>query len=117
MGHVFVEIKVSDSEKNKSADVQAMVDTGAMLTVLPKKLADELGIKAIIEESVATGAGPVKVRKARAWIKVNGKEELFRVWISDIIDKVLLGVIVLEEFGFKVDPTTGILEETPLLMY
>jgi len=45
------------------------------------------------------------------------KEAPFDVWISDFIDKVLLGVIVLEALGFKVDPKTGKLEETPLLLY
>ena len=117
MGHVWVEIKVSDTEKKKSAIVEAMVDTGAMLTVLPERLADELGINAVEEQIVATGGGPVKVKHGRALIMVNGKEESFRVWISDIIDKVLLGVVVLEVFGFKVDPTTGKLEEKQMLMY
>lgn len=117
MGHVWIEIKVSNAEKEKSATVEAIVDTGALLTVVPKRLADELGINSVEEEIVATGAGPIKVRKGRAWIRVNDKEELFRVWISDIIDKVLLGVIVLEEFGFQVDPATRKLKKEPLLMY
>lgn len=117
MGHVWVEIQVSDTEKKKSATVQALVDTGAMLTVLPKRLADELGIEAVEEQTVATGAGRVKVKKGFAWIKVNGKEDLFRVWVSDIIEKVLLGVVVLEIFGFKVDPATGRLNEEELMMY
>jgi len=37
----------------------------------------------------------------------------FRVFI----DKVLLGVVVLESFGFDVDPATGTLKERPLLLY
>jgi len=45
------------------------------------------------------------------------KEDPFSVWISDIIDKVLLGVVVLESLGSKFDPTTGTLEEKPLLLY
>lgn len=117
MGHVRIEITVSNQERKKSANLQAIVDTGAMLTVLPKKLADKLGIQTLEEETVATGAGPVKVKVGRAWIRVEGKEELFRIWISDIIDQVLLGVVVLEVFGFKVVPTTGKLEDEPLLMY
>ena len=117
MGHVLVEMKVSNMEKNKSAVVDAIVDTGAMLTVLPERLAKELGIEAVEEETVATGAGRVKIKKGLAWIKVNGKEELFRVWVSDIIEKVLLGVVVLEIFGFKVDAVTGKLNEEVLMMY
>lgn len=117
MGHVYAKIRLSNEEKSNSAEVDALVDTGAMLTVLPQKLADELGIKTVEEESVATGAGPITVKKGRALIKVNDREELFRVWISDIMDKVLLGVIVLEEFGLQVNPTTRKLVKAPMLMY
>lgn len=117
MGHSWVEIEVSDLERKKSAKVKALVDTGASLIVLPDKLANELGIEAISEETVSTGAGVIKVKRGRAWIKLKGKEDAFPVWISDFIDKVLLGVVVLESFGFDVDPTTGTLKERPLLLY
>ena len=117
MGHSWVEIEVSNLERTKSKKVKALVDTGASLTVLLEGLARELEIKPLREEKVMTGAGLVKVKRGEARIKLLGKEAPFDVWISDFIDKVLLGVIVLETLGFKVDPKTGRLEETPLLLY
>ena len=117
MGHSWVEIELLNLEKTKSKKVNALVDTGASLTVLPKQLAEDLGIKSITEEKVSTGAGIIKVKRGRAWIKLEDKEDAFPVWISDIIDKVLLGVVVLESFGFEVDPATGKLKERPLLLY
>jgi aspartyl protease family protein len=117
MGHSWVDIEISDLERKHSKKVQALVGTGASLTTLPKKLADELGIKPTTQERVSTGAGLIKVSRGQAWIKVNGKEGPFSIWISEIIDKVLLGVVVLESLGFKVDPTTGTLEEKSLLLY
>jgi len=117
MGHSWVNIEISDLERKHTIKAQALVDTGATLTTLPKKLADELGIRPTTPEQVSTGAGIIKVSRGEAWIKVNGKEGPFSIWISEIIDKVLLGVIVLESLGFKVDPTTGKLEEKPLLLY
>ena len=117
MGHSWVEVEISDLEKKKSTVVKALVDTGASLTVLPEKIAEELGIEPISEEKVSTGAGEIKVKRGRAWIKLKGKEDAFPVWISGFIDKVLLGVVVLESFGFDVDPTTGTLRERPLLLY
>ena len=84
---------------------------------MPKKLAEELGIQPKTEEEVITGARVIKVKRGEAWIKLKGKEGPFNVWISDIIDKVLLGVVVLESLGFDVDPTTGTLKERPLLLY
>ena len=117
MGHTWVDVVISDVEKKKSVKYKALVDTGATLTALPEKIANELGIKPIMEEEVMTGAGIVKVKRGRAWIKLEDKESLFDVWISDFVDKVLLGVVVLETLGYKVDPKTGKLEETPLLLY
>lgn len=104
-------------ERRKSTKVKALVDTGASLTALPEKLAGELEIKPVGEEKVMTGAGVISVKTGNAWIKVKGKEKPFGVWISDFIDKVLLGVVVLESLGFEVDPTTGTLKEKPLLLY
>ena len=117
MGHSWVEVGISDLERKKSTKVKALVDTGSTLTVLPKKLADELEIKPTSEEKVMTGGGEIKILGGEAWIKVKGKEKPFAVGISDIIDKVLLGVVVLESLGFEVDPTTGTLKEKPLLLY
>ena len=117
MGHSWVEIEVSNLERTKSKKVKALVDTGASLTVLPEGLARELEIKPLREEEVMTGAGLVKVKRGEARIKLLGKEAPFDVWISDFIDKVLLGVVVLETFGFEVDPTTGKLKERPLFLY
>jgi len=117
MGHSWVDIEISDLERTHSKKVKALVDTGATLTTLPQKLADELGITAVTQERVNTGAGTIKISRGRAWIKLKGKDDAFPVWISDFIDKVLLGVVVLESLGFKVDPTTGTLEEKPLLLY
>jgi aspartyl protease family protein len=117
MGHTWVDIEISDLEKKHSRKIKALVDAGASLTTIPEKIANELEIKAISHEKVSTGAGIIKTSRGRAWIKLNGKEDAFPVWISDVIDKVLLGVVVLESFGFTVDPSTGKLEERPLLLY
>jgi len=117
MGHSWVNIEISNLERKNTRKVKALVDTGATLTTLPKKLADQLKIKSFAEEQVKTGAGTVKILRGRAWIKLKGKESPFDVWISDFIDKVLLGVVVLQVLGFEVDPTTEKLKPTPLLLY
>jgi len=112
-----VEVEIYNLEKTRSKKVRALVDAGASLSVIPKSLADELGIEAVSEDKVMTGAGQIRISRGRAWIKLEGKESPFDLWISDIIDKVLIGVVVLETFGFEVDPTTGTLREKLLLLY
>jgi predicted aspartyl protease len=64
-----------------------------------------------------TGAREIELNVGEAWIKIKGKGEPFAVWISDIIDKVILGVVVLETLGFDVDAVKGTLKERPLLLY
>jgi len=93
MWHSWVEIEISALERKKSAKVKAQVDTGVSLTVLPERIAEELGIEPISE--VSTGAGEIKVKRGRAWIwiKLKGKEDAFPVWISGFIDKVLIEVV------------------------
>jgi len=56
-------------------------------------------------------------QKGRAVIRIKNKEELQPVWISEIIDKVLIGSVTLETLGLRVNPLTGKIEETPLLLY
>jgi len=117
MGHSWIEIGITNLQRTKSKKVKALVDTGATLTTLPSDLAKELEIKVIREDKVSTGAGLVKTGRGNAWIKIKDKEAPFDVWISEFVNKVLLGVVVLETLEFKVDPKTGKLEETPLLLY
>ncbi len=117
VGHSWVEVEISDLEKKRSTVVKALVDTGASLTVLPEKIAEELGVHATSEEKVITGAGEIKVKSAGVWIKIRGREKTNPIWISDIIDKVLIGAVTLESLGFTVDPRTGMLREEPLLLY
>jgi len=44
--HTQVEVEISDIERRKFKKVKALVDTGASLSVLPKRIAEELGIEA-----------------------------------------------------------------------
>jgi predicted aspartyl protease len=46
-----------------------------------------------------------------------GRGDIIPVLISDIIDKVLIGVTTLEILKLEVDPITGELKERTLLLY
>jgi aspartyl protease family protein len=46
-----------------------------------------------------------------------GKADIVPVIVSDIIDKVLIGVTTLEILELEVDPVTGRLRERTLLLY
>ena len=117
MGHTWIDIKISNLEKTSVKKVPGLVDTGATLTTIPKKLAEELSIKTIAKEQVQTGAGLINIEKGNAIVAIEEKECIQTIWISDIIEKVLVGCVTLETLGIKVNPVTGKLEETPLMLY
>jgi len=97
--------------------VRGLVDTGATLTTLPESFAAGLGIVPTGQDRIQTASGELTIKKGRAVVRVANKEELQAVWISDIIDKVLIGSVTLGTLGLRVNPITGKIEETPLLLY
>ena len=117
MGHIWVEAKICSLDGSRCRTVRALVDTGATLSVVPRRLANELGLQPYRVDKVQTGAGTVEVERAAAVVEVEGRKTITEVWISDIIDKPLIGVTTLELLGLQVDPSTGKLREAPLLLY
>ena len=117
MGHVWVEARICSLDGSRCKSVQALVDTGATLSVVPRRLAEELGLKPHRVDKVQTGAGVIEVERAAAIVEVEGKKTVTEVWVSDIIDRPLIGATTLELLGLQVDPSTGRLREAPLLLY
>jgi predicted aspartyl protease len=117
MGHIYVKVKIADETLNKILETQGIVDIAATLTVIPRKIASELGLKTIGSNIVETGVGKIKLDRSRAWLELEEKSEIIPVLISDTIDKVLIGVTTLEILGLQVDPIEGKLKEWTLLMY
>jgi predicted aspartyl protease len=66
---------------------------------------------------VETGAGVMEVDRSRAYIEIMGKADIVPVIVSDIIDKVLIGVTTLEMLELEVDLLAGRLRERTLLLY
>jgi len=104
-------------ERTKVTEVEALADTGATLTVIPQKIARELGLGEFTRETVETGAGEIELQRSSARISIDGKESVQDVLISDFIDRVLLGVVTLESLALSLDPLTGKLKEKRLLLY
>jgi len=114
---VWVDARFCRLDRSRCIEVKALVDTGATLSVLPRALAEELGLEHARVDRAQTAAGIVEVLRAAAIVAVEGREVVTEVWISNIIDKPLIGATTLEMLGLEVDPRTGRLRETPLLLY
>ncbi len=117
MGHIWVRTRIGRPDKSKVIEVNGLVDTGATLTVIPRKIAEELGLEVTGKSYVETGAGRLLMERSRVFIEIMGESEIVPVLISDIIDKVLIGGSTLEVLGLQVDPITGKLKKWAILLY
>lgn len=101
MGTFRVEIGVG-AERGRYESVDVLVDTGATYTVLPRALLDELGIVPYTRAPFVIADGSeVELEIGRAWVRIDGQEELTRVVFGDA---ALLGAFTLEGFLLAPDP-------------
>jgi len=118
VGHVVVKVTISNpADSSITAEVDALVDTGATVTVLPRALADSLSLPVTGQGRVRTATGEVILDRGGAFIQINGEGALNPILISETVDKVLVGVVTLETLSLKVDPTTGQLGQAELFLY
>jgi aspartyl protease family protein len=118
VGHVVVPITISNpADASLKSEVDALVDTGATVTVVPRRLADALKLPVTGRGRVRTATGEISLDRAGAFIQINGEGALNPIVISDTIDKVLVGVVTLETLALTVNPKTGELKEAELLWY
>jgi clan AA aspartic protease len=98
--------------------VEALVDTGATFPALPEEIIAELALPSLGEHPAETAEGARSVELvANAIIKIED-----RIAQSPIIKRPkgttpLIGVVALEQMGYKVDPTTGkLVKGLPLML-
>ncbi|MEZ0318763.1 MAG: aspartyl protease family protein [Pyrobaculum sp.] len=112
-----VRARLSDAGGRRVVEVEALVDTGAMLSVIPHRLAEDLALEVTGKVPVMTAGGRVELERTRVWIDLEDRGDVVPAVISDVIDKVLIGVTTLEVLGLQVDPVTGKLKEWTILLY
>jgi aspartyl protease family protein len=118
MGRVRVRIRLANPEHREDGVgvEEALVDTGATWTTIPRTLADELDLRVIGPMAVKTAAGPQQMDQSYAYIELAGKTMVTPLLISDTLETVLIGVITLEAMGLAVDPSTGQLRDSEVFL-
>ena len=116
MGYVWVDAVIKNPFSGRSVSVKALVDTGATLTIVPRKVADELALPVIGKSLVQTAKGVTELEACFGVVGIMGEETPARILVSDELDTVIIGVTVLEQLGLEVDPATGKLKKTKLLL-
>ncbi len=108
MGHVSIKVRIANPENGKFIEETALVDTGATNTILPKEMADQLGLKTTSRRKVRTAKGYVDVENSVAEIGIGNEKTTITVGIagSATIKTPIIGVTTLEVLELAVDPAS-----------
>ncbi len=111
MGLTWVEAVIKNPNTDRHTTAKALVDTAATLTVLPRKIAEELQLPIIGRGRVMTAKGTTELDECVGVVEVMGRKAYTHILVSDDIEIVLIGVTALETLGLEVDPAAGKLKE------
>lgn len=128
MGKVMEKIKLTNSydedkvesgywgpEQVRSVEIEALVDTGATMLILPADVVDRLGLKEQGRRTVVYANG---AKGEIPWIggvrlTVLGREMIASALVTPAGTTALLGQIPLEELDLIVDPKSRALQVNP----
>lgn len=120
MGFLKVPVKVFPLGNGREpVEIEALVDTGAIYSLLPRQLLETLGVAPVARGSFRTIEGrPIEGDVANVAIEVAGKRSLGMVPVifGEPTDQPVLGVTALEMMGLEVDVVRGQLRPVDFLM-
>ena len=117
MGFVRVEVGVSRPENpGRQERIDLLVDTGAVLSVLPGRLLEQLGVRPIGSRSFRGFGGVAERETGAVLISYDGHVAGVTVVFGEQDDPAVMGVTALESLGYQVDPVTGKLVPTEMLL-
>jgi len=116
MDHVWVESKLVNPITGGELRAMALVDTGATYTVVPWWVHEKLNLLVTGKKKVETARGSTELDESFAVIELEGKRAVTPILISRELKDILIGAITLEALGLAVDPTTGRLRESRILL-
>lgn len=118
MGLTVLEIEVGNpANPEVMENVEFLIDSGAIYSVVPAAILEKLGIKPLAEEEFRLANGTKIVRKKGVALFKYGE----RIGGADVIfgeegDQKLLGTFTLEALGLILDPLKRELEPLPMLL-
>lgn len=117
MGKVIEKVKFTSLfDQTKSIVIEAVIDTGATMVVLPQNVVENLGLKKIRETKVryANNRTELKSIYGVVTIEIKGRTGNFDVLAEAEGSQPLIGQVVLEILDLVVDPRTRTLIPNPM---
>lgn len=117
MGHFRVPVGVGAASGGRVVSVDALVDTGATYTWIPRDVLDGLGVPTE-EERLFVLADGREVRYPVAWIRIRigARMQPTIAVFGEPGSEPILGVVTLEEFLLAADPVSRRLIPVPGLL-
>jgi len=116
MGKVIEKAKLTSLfEPEKSVEVDAVIDTGATMVVLPKDIVDALGLRKVREVKVRYANNKVETRPIYGvvTIELKGRSANLDVLVEEKGSQPLIGQVLLELLDLIVEPKTRKLIPNP----
>ena len=116
MGKVVEKVRiVSVFDRSKAVEVDAVIDTGATMVVLPQDIVDALGLMKIRDTSVRYANNRVETKTIYGVvaIEVKGRTGDFDVLAEVAGTQPLIGQVVLETLDLVVEPRSRSLTPNP----
>lgn len=117
MGNFRVPMEIGMVSGGRFRQIDALVDTGATYTCVPRELLDQLGVEAEEEWPFILADGrEVTYPIASVRVRINHRSRTTVAVFGEPESEPLLGAVTLEEFGLAVDPVQRRLIPVPALL-
>ena len=103
-------------EPERVVEVEAIVDTGAIYSVVRRDVLEQLGVKPVERRRFRAFGGHVEQDIGEVGMVLMGRRRIIPVIFGEDGDPAVAGVTTLEIFGLEVDVVRGVLKEAELLL-
>ena len=115
----FVKVKVglyNPLQPEKVIKVDAVVNTGAVYSVVGRDFLEKLGVKPLGRKRFRVFGGYVERDVGEVGMILLGERRIVSVIFGEEGEAVVIGVTALEIFGLEVDVVRGTLKEAELIL-
>lgn len=116
MGKITEVIKLTNlADPARAVEIEAAVDTGATMLVLPKNIIDQLGLEKIEEVKVKYADNHIGIKEIFGGIKLElkGRKGVFDALAENEGSQPLIGQLVLERLDLVIEPRAKVIIPNP----